>query len=57
MLPKTTEYTKSHDRHTKWMYFFTEEDDLLEEHNIIWDRVSTNIKKTLIASLSITNFF
>ena len=39
------------------MYFLIEIDDLLEKYNIIWDKVSTDIKKNLIASLSIIKNF
>ena len=42
MLPKTRAYVKSYDGQTKWMYFLTEDDDLLAKYNI-WDKVSTNI--------------
>ena len=45
MLPKTSIYVKSYDRQTKWMYFFIEDDDLLEKYNTIWDKVSTDMKK------------
>ena len=45
MLPKRNVYVKSYDRHTKWMYFFVENDDLLEKHNTIWDKVSADIKR------------
>ena len=45
MLPKTSAYVKSYDRRTKWMYFLIEDDDLLEKHNTIWDKVSADIKK------------
>ena len=45
MLPKTSAYVKSYDRQTKWMYFLTEDDDLLEKYNIILDKVSADIKK------------
>ena len=51
MLPKTSAYVKSYDVQTKWMYFFIEDDDLLETYNNIWDKVSSDI--SLIASLSI----
>ena len=30
---------------TKWMYVLIEDDDLLEENNTIWDKVSAGIKK------------
>ena len=29
----------------KSMYFLTEDDDLLEKHNTIWNKVSADIKK------------
>ena len=49
-------YVKSYDRQTKGMYFLSEDDDLLEK-NTVWDKVSADIKKSLIASLStIKNF-
>ena len=34
-----------YDGQTKWMYFFIEDDDSLEEYSNIWDKVSTDIKK------------
>ena len=45
MLPETSAYVKSYDGQTKWMYFFIEDDDLLEKYNTTWDKVSTDIKK------------
>ena len=45
MLPNTRAYVKSFDGETKWMYFLTENDDLLEKYNAIWDKVSADIKK------------
>ena len=45
MLPKTSTYIKSYDGQTKWMYFLIEDDDLLEKYNIIWDKVSADIKR------------
>ena len=57
MLPKTSTYIKRFDGQTKWMYFLIEDDDLLEKYNTIWDKVSADIKKNLIASLfAIKNF-
>ena len=56
-LPKPSAYVKGYDGQTKWMYFLIEIDDLLEKYNIIWDKVSTDIKKNLIASLSIIKNF
>ena len=32
--------------------FIIEDDDLLEKYNTIWDKVSIDIKKNLVASLS-----
>ena len=34
------------------MYFLIEGNDLLKKHNTIWDKVSADIKKSLIACLS-----
>ena len=45
MLPKTSPYVKNYDGQTKLMYFFIKDDDLLEKHNTIWDKVSADIKK------------
>ena len=53
MLPKTSAYVKSYDGPTKWVYFLIEDSDLLEKYNTIWNKVSSYIKKKLIASLSI----
>ena len=44
MLPKTSAYVRCYDGQTKWMYFFIEDDDLLEKYNTIWDKVSVDIK-------------
>ena len=52
MLPKTSTYVKGYDGKTKWMYFLIENDDLLKKYNTIWDKVSADIKRNLIASLS-----
>ena len=35
MLPKTNTYVKSCDGQTEWMYFFIENDDVLEKYNTI----------------------
>ena len=55
MLPKTSTYVKGYDGQTKWMYFLIEDDELLEKYNTIWNKVSADIKKNLIASLSTIN--
>ena len=52
MLPKANANVKSYDGLTKWMYFLIEDDNLLEKYNSIWDKVSTDIKRNLIVSLS-----
>ena len=57
MLPKTSAYVKRCDGQTKWMYFLIEDDGLLEKYNTIWDKVSADIKKSLIASPSIIKNF
>ena len=57
MPPKRGTYVKSYDGQTKWMYFMIEDDDLLEKYNTIWYKVSADIKKNFIVSLStIKNF-
>ena len=45
MLPKASAYVKRYDGQTKWMCFLIEDYDLLEKYNIIWDKVSADIKK------------
>ena len=57
MLPKTSAYVKSYDGQNIWMYCFIEDDDLLEKYNTIWDKVSADIKKNLIANMSIIKKF
>ena len=34
------------------MYFLIEDDGLLEKYNIVWDKVSADIKNNLIVNLS-----
>ena len=57
MLPKISTYVKRYDGQTKWMYFLTENDDLLKKYNTIWDKVSADIKKNLMVKVSITKNF
>ena len=45
MLPKTSIYVKSYDRQNKWMFFLTEDDDLLEKYHTNCDKVSADTKK------------
>ena len=35
MLPKKSAYIKVYDGKTKWMYFLTKNDDLLEKYNTV----------------------
>ena len=51
MLLKTNAYVKHYDEQAKWMYFLIKDDDLLEKYNTIWDNVSSDRKKNLIANL------
>ena len=37
--------------------FFIEDDNLLEKYNIIWDKVSADVKKSLIVNLFIIKKF
>ena len=46
MLSKRSAYVKRYDGQTKWMYILIADDDLLEKYNTIWDKVSTDVKKT-----------
>ena len=45
MLPKTSTYIKKYDGQTIWIYFFIDDDDLLEKYNTFQDKVSADIKK------------
>ena len=45
ILPKTSTIVKSYVGKTKQTYFLIEDDDLLEEYNTIWYKVSADIKK------------
>ena len=40
-----------YDGQTNLMYFLIEDDDLVKKYNTIWNKVSADIKKSLIASL------
>ena len=57
MLPKTSTYVKRYDGQIKLTYLLIEDDDLLQKYNIIWDKISTHIKKNLIANLSTIKIF
>ena len=45
MLLKTNVYVKHNYEQTKWMYFLTDNDYLLEKYNIALDKISADIKK------------
>ena len=45
MLSQTSTYVRSYDDQTKWIYFFIEDNDLLEKCNTFLYKVITNIKK------------
>ena len=57
MLPKTSAYVKSYDGQTKWIYLLSENFDLLEKYNIIWDKVSADINKEFDIEPVYNNFF
>ena len=57
ILPKGSAYVKCYDGKTKWMYFLIEDDDLLKKYKTIWGKVNADIKKNLIANLSIKKKF
>ena len=52
-LPKTSPYVKNYDEQTKCMYFFIEDDYVLEKYDTICIRSVLISKKNLIASLFI----
>ena len=45
MFPKLSAYVKIYNIETEWIYFFIEDDQLLETYNGIWNKVSNSIKK------------
>ena len=48
ILPKASAPVKIYDGQTKWMYFLNEDDDLSEKYNIIWEKVSADIKNKIL---------
>ena len=56
MFPKRSSYLKFYNGETKWMYFFIEDNDVLEKYNTICDKVIADIKK-VITNLSTINTF
>ena len=46
MLPKTSTNVKNYNGQTKSIYFLIENGDLLENCNIIWDKVSVEVTVT-----------
>ena len=51
MFPKTRAYVKNFNGQNKWIQFLIKDDELLEKYNTIWQKVSADIEKKLIASL------
>ena len=51
MLPKMSTYLSNCDGQTKWIYFLIENDDLSEKYNIIWDKVSAEVKQEFDSEL------
>ena len=56
MLPKRSSYLKFYNGETKWMYFFIEDNDVLEKYNTICDKVIADIKKVITNLSTIKNF-
>ena len=57
MLPEKSAYVKTYDEQTKWMYFLIGDDGLIKKYITFWDKVSADIKMSLIANLFIIKFF
>ena len=57
MLPKASPNVKKDVCKCKWMNFLIGNEDLLEKYNTIWDKVSPDVKKNLIAGLSTIKSF
>ena len=51
MLSKTRAHVKSYDDQTKWITFLIEDDDLLEKYNILWDKVTSDVKREFDSEL------
>ena len=47
MFPKTTAFAINYDGQTKWIDYLTEDNNLLEKYNTIWDKVTVDIKKRI----------
>ena len=45
ILSHMSAYVKGYNGQTIWMYFLIEDDSWLQKYNIIWNKVSTDIKK------------
>ena len=45
MLCKTSDYVKSYEGKTKWMYFLIEYDDFFKKYSTFWDKIRDDIKK------------
>ena len=45
ILSHMSAYVKGYNGQTIWIYFLIEDDSWLQKNNIIWNKVSTDIKK------------
>ena len=57
MFPKTSTYVRSFDEQTKCMNFLIEDDDLVEEYNTNWEKVSADINKKFDSKPVYKTFF
>ena len=57
MLSKTRANVKSYDDQTKWITFLIEDDDFLEKYNILWDKVTSDVKGNLTANCCIKKVY
>ena len=57
MFPKTSTYVRSFDEQTKWIHFLIEDDDLVEEYNTNWEKVSADINKKFDSKPVYKTFF
>ena len=51
MLSKTGAYVKSYDDQTNWINFLIEDDDFLEKYIILWDKVTSDVKREFDSEL------
>ena len=51
-LLKTSAYVKIYDGETKWIYFLTEDGELLKKYNDTWNKVSNSIKSEFVLAIT-----